>query len=56
MYILYKFFINKMIKKISKVFNTNNLEDKSIKEWTLYHEVHKTNKNLDTKIKFNLLK
>lgn len=38
------------------IYNINSTEDKSIKEWTLYHEVHKTNENLDTKIKFNLLK
>ena len=49
---LFKFVANKMIKKISKLYAMLKPENKSIKEWDLYHEIHKTNENLDTEIKF----
>lgn len=49
---LFKFVATKMIKKISKLYAMLKPEDKSIKEWDLYHEVYETNSNLDTEIKF----
>ena len=42
----------KMIKKISKLYAMTKTENKSIKEWDLYHEINKTKENLKTEIKF----
>lgn len=49
---LFRFVANKMIKKISKLYAMTKSENKSIKEWDLYHEVNKTKENLKTEIKF----
>ena len=49
---LFRFVANKMIKKISKLYAMTKSEDKSIKEWDLYHEINKTKENLKTEIKF----
>ena len=49
---LFKFVANNMIKKISKLYDMTKSDNKSIKDWNLYHKVKKTDNNLDTKINF----
>jgi len=49
---LFKFVANNMIKKISKLYDMTKSENKSIKEWDLYHKLKKTTKTLTTEIKF----
>lgn len=51
---LFKFVANNMIKKISKLYAMTKSENKSIKEWNLYHEVNNTKRNLSTEIKFKI--
>ena len=51
---LFKFVANNMIKKISKLYDMTKSDNKSIKDWDLYHKVNNTDKNLTTKIKFKV--
>jgi len=51
---LFKFVANNMIKKISKLYDMTKSENKSIKNWDLYHKVNNTDKNLTTEIKFKV--
>jgi hypothetical protein len=51
---LFKFVANNMIKKISKLYDMTKSDNKSIKDWDLYHKVKKTDKNLSTQIKFKV--
>jgi hypothetical protein len=40
--------------KILKLYDMTKSENKSIKDWDLYHKVNNTDKNLTTEIKFKL--
>jgi hypothetical protein len=40
--------------KILKLYDMTKSENKSIKNWDLYHKVNKTDKNLTTEIKFKI--
>ena len=51
---LFKFVANNIIKKISKLYDMTKSDNKSIKDWDLYHKVNKTDKNLTTEIKFKI--
>jgi len=51
---LFKFVATNMIKKISKLYDMTKSENKSIKNWDLYHKVNNTDKNLTTEIKFKI--
>jgi hypothetical protein len=51
---LFNFVANNMIKKISKLYDMTKSDNKSIKEWDLYHKVKNTDKNLTTEIKFKV--
>jgi hypothetical protein len=43
-----------MIKKISKLYDMTKSENKSIKDWNLYHKVKKTDQNLTPENKFKV--
>lgn len=49
---LFNFIGDKMIRKISKIYDMAALENKSIKEWDLHHKINNSIKNLTTDIKF----
>ena len=51
---LFKFVANNMIKKISKLYDMTKSDNKSIKEWDLYHKVKKTDKNITTENKYKI--
>jgi hypothetical protein len=51
---LFKFVATNMIKKISKLYDMTKSENKSIKNWDLYHKINNTDKNLTTEIKFKI--
>jgi hypothetical protein len=51
---LFKFVANNMIKKISKLYDMTKSDNKSIKDWNLYHKVKKTDQNLTPENKFKV--
>lgn len=51
---IFKFVANNMIKKISKLYDMTKSDNKSIKDWNLYHKVKKTDQNLTPENKFKV--
>jgi len=49
---LFNFTGDKMIRKISKIYDMAASENKSIKEWDLHHKINNSIKNITTEIKF----
>jgi hypothetical protein len=49
---LFNFIGDKMIRKISKLYDMAASENKSIKEWNLHHKINNSIKNITTEIKF----
>jgi hypothetical protein len=48
----FKIISNKMMKKLSKLYDMANIDYSSIKNWDLHHKINKTGEQFETEIKF----